>query len=73
MALKVAEQREQSRITAWRRLVCGIFVLLALKKNPNLPLHSRLGDGECGVRKICLPLLFYKLTELAGRGFGKCN
>lgn len=59
--------------------LCGIFVLLALgegstrQKIPNLTLHSRWGDGECGVGNICLLLLFYKLTELAGRGFGKCS
>lgn len=40
---------------------------------PNLPLHSRLGDGECGVRNIFLLLLFCKWTELAGWGFGQCN
>lgn len=59
--------------------LCGIFVLSALgegstaQKIPILPLQSRLGNGERGVRNICLLLLLYKLTELAGQGFGKCN
>lgn len=65
--------------SAHKGALCSFSVLSALgegstpQKMPNLPLHSRLGDGECGVRNIFLLLLFCKWTELAGWGFGQCS
>lgn len=76
--LNVAEQRERNRIATWRKPVWHLCPFSTWRrqhssKNPQPHSAQQMRGWGCGVRNICLLLLFYKLTELAGRGFGKCS